>query len=77
MLVHLSLAREFNGRIYATGNPQECYEKGVGDAEMTLRISLGAKCGTVEQVRTFNILHFFMDLIICFLRTAVASSTTS
>ena len=52
MLVHLSLTREFNGRIYATGNPQACFELGSGQSEMTLRIPLGMQCGTVQQVIT-------------------------
>jgi len=51
MLVHLALSREFNGRVYATGNPQACFELGNGNAEMTLRIPLGAQCGTVQQAR--------------------------
>ena len=50
MLVHLNLAREFRGRVYATGNPQACFELGGGNSEMTLRIPLGTQCGTVQQV---------------------------
>ena len=50
MLVHLNLAREFRGRVYATGMPQICFELGRGEAEMTLRIPLGTQCGTVQQV---------------------------
>ena len=50
MLVTLNLAREFRGRIYATGNPQACFELGSGQSEMTLRIPLGTQCGTVQQV---------------------------
>ena len=50
MLVHLNLAREFRGRVYATGNPQACFELGGGMSEMTLRIPLGTQCGTVQQV---------------------------
>ena len=50
MLVHLNLAREFRGRVYATGNPQACFELGRGVSEMTLRIPLGTQCGTVQQV---------------------------
>ena len=53
MLVHLALAREFNGRIYATGNPQACFELGSGESDMTLRIPLGSQCGTVQQVTIF------------------------
>ena len=54
MLVHLNLAREFRGRVYATGNPQACFELGGGMSEMTLRIPLGTQCGTVQQVK----IHF-------------------
>ena len=54
MLVHLNLAREFRGRVYATGNPQACFELGGGMSEMTLRIPLGTQCGTVQQVN----IHF-------------------
>ena len=50
MLVGLSLANDFRGRIYATGNPQACFELGTGNPEMTLRIPLGTECGTVQQV---------------------------
>ena len=51
MLVSLSLANDFRGRIYATGNPQACFELGTGRSEMTLKIPLGTECGTVQQVR--------------------------
>jgi len=57
MLVHLSLTREFNGRIYATGNPQACFELGSGQSEMTLRIPLGMQCGTVQQNRGRYVNH--------------------
>ena len=50
MLVSLSLANDFRGRIYATGNPQACFELGTGRSEMTLKIPLGTECGTVQQV---------------------------
>ena len=52
MLVSLSLANDFRGRIYATGNPQACFELGTGRSEMTLKIPLGTECGTVQQVHT-------------------------
>ena len=70
MLVHLSLTREFNGRIYATGNPQACFELGSGQSEMTLRIPLGMQCGTVQQVSTLptyvdcvNLVHYFSSFL--------------
>lgn len=65
MLVHLALAREFSGRIYATGNPQNCFELGSGQSEMTLRIPLSSQCGTVQQVGfftfTFLVLQTFRE----------------
>eukprot|EP00095_Tigriopus_kingsejongensis_P000115 maker-scaffold983_size73474-snap-gene-0.8 protein:Tk00115 transcript:maker-scaffold983_size73474-snap-gene-0.8-mRNA-1 annotation:"PREDICTED: uncharacterized protein LOC100909276" len=57
MLVRLSLARDFNGRIYATGNPQACFELGNGQSDMTLRIPLGSECGTVQQNRGRYVNH--------------------
>ena len=57
MLVSLSLANDFRGRIYATGNPQACFELGTGQSDMTLRIPLGTECGTVQQVCLF-VFHF-------------------
>ncbi len=53
MLVTLNLATDFRGRIYATGNPQACFELGTGQNEMTLRIPLGTQCGTVQQVISY------------------------
>ena len=59
MLVHLNLAREFRGRVYATGNPQACFELGGGNSEMTLRIPLGTQCGTVQQVNSVLLISWF------------------
>lgn len=56
MLVTLNLARDFRGRLYATGNPQACFELGTGQSEMTLRIPLGSQCGTVQQVSFSSLL---------------------
>ncbi len=61
MLVHLSLARDFNGRIYATGNPQNCFELGNGQSEMTLRIPLSSQCGTVQQVLREKINVYYVN----------------
>ena len=64
MLVRLALSREFNGRIYATGNPQSCFELGNGQSDMTLRIPLGTQCGTVQQVsnRFYPLSYFLANL---------------
>lgn len=55
MIVSLALANDFRGRIYATGNPQACFELGTGSNEMTLRIPLGTECGTVQQAWKQNL----------------------
>nr|XP_040567250.1 uncharacterized protein LOC121116996 isoform X1 [Lepeophtheirus salmonis] len=49
MLVNLAFGAEFNGRIYATGNPQACFELGTGQSEMILKIPISSQCGTVQQ----------------------------
>ena len=68
MLVSLSLANDFRGRIYATGNPQACFELGTGQSDMTLRIPLGTECGTVQQVwRKYTLDVDFSVKYICYL----------
>jgi len=57
MLVTLSFGQEFNGRIYATGNPQACFELGSGQSEMSLRIPIGSQCGTVQSGRGRYVNH--------------------
>ena len=47
----------FSGRIYATGNPQACFELGNGASEMTLRIPIGTQCGTVQSGRGRYVNH--------------------
>ena len=42
--------QEFNGRVYATGNPQACFELGTGQTEISLRIPIGTQCGSVQSV---------------------------
>jgi len=49
MLVTLSFGQEFNGRVYATGNPQACFELGTGQTEISLRIPIGTQCGSVQS----------------------------
>ena len=49
LIFSLSL-QEFNGRVYATGNPQACFELGTGQTEISLRIPIGTQCGSVQSV---------------------------
>lgn len=43
-------AAPFEGRVYATGNPQACFEMGSTQNQLVLRIPMGTQCGTVQQV---------------------------
>ena len=52
-----SIFQAFSGRIYATGNPQACFELGNGASEMTLRIPIGTQCGTVQSGRGRYVNH--------------------
>ena len=36
--------------MYATGNPQACFELGTGQTEISLRIPIGTQCGSVQSV---------------------------
>ena len=57
MADNLFYFQAFSGRIYATGNPQACFELGNGAAEMTLRIPIGTQCGTVQSGRGRYVNH--------------------
>lgn len=51
MVVTFSFGTAFEGRIYATGNAQACFEMGNRQTQVFLRLPLGATCGTQEEVR--------------------------
>ena len=51
------MLQEFNGRVYATGNPQACFELGTGQTEISLRIPIGTQCGSVQSVGAPPISH--------------------
>ena len=50
MIVTFSFSSSFEGRIYATGNPQSCFEMGNGQNQVVLRILLSSVCGTIVEV---------------------------
>lgn len=50
MLVTFSFGTPFEGRVYATGNAQACFEMGNRQTQVILRVPLGSTCGTVEEV---------------------------
>ena len=59
------MLQEFNGRVYATGNPQACFELGTGQTEISLRIPIGTQCGSVQSVGgAANISSVFLAKII-------------
>ena len=49
MAVTFTFASPFEGRVYAQGNPQVCFELGSRDIELLLRIPLDSSCGTRLQ----------------------------
>ena len=51
--------------MYATGNPQACFELGTGQTEISLRIPIGTQCGSVQSVGgAANISSVFLAKII-------------
>ncbi|XP_046406709.1 uncharacterized protein LOC124171575 isoform X1 [Ischnura elegans] len=57
MLITLSFGSPFDGRVYATGNPQACFEMGNSQSQLVLRIPMGTQCGTVQQGRGRYVNH--------------------
>jgi len=52
MLLTLNFDTPFSGRVYAKGNPSQCYVLGTGTTQLQFAISLGSKCGTRPEVST-------------------------
>ncbi|GLH14276.1 Uncharacterized protein GBIM_18648 [Gryllus bimaculatus] len=57
MLITFIFGAPFEGRVYATGNPQACFEMGSGQNQLVLRIPMGTQCGTVQQGRGRYVNH--------------------
>ena len=51
MLLTMNFDTPFSGRVYAKGNPSQCYVLGTGSTQLQFAISLGSKCGTRPEVR--------------------------
>ena len=51
MLLTMNFDSPFSGRVYAKGNPSQCYVLGTGSTQLQFAISLGSKCGTRPEVR--------------------------
>ena len=52
MLLTMNFDTPFSGRVYAKGNPSQCYVLGTGSTQLQFAISLGSKCGTRPEVNT-------------------------
>ncbi|XP_063218616.1 uncharacterized protein LOC134528880 [Bacillus rossius redtenbacheri] len=57
MIITFVFGVPFEGRVYATGNPQACFEMGNGQTQLVLRISMGTQCGTIQQGRGQYVNH--------------------
>ncbi|OXA52939.1 Plasminogen [Folsomia candida] len=57
MMVTINFGNPFAGRVFATGNPQSCFEMGGDRSQLVLRISLGTQCGTLQQGRGRYVNH--------------------
>ena len=66
--------QEFNGRVYATGNPQACFELGTGQTEISLRIPIGTQCGSVQSVSSLSLSESLDGISMC--RDGADMSTT-
>ncbi|XP_022243343.1 uncharacterized protein LOC106460834 [Limulus polyphemus] len=49
MLLTLNFQSPFNGRVYAKGNPVQCFVVGQGQPTLQFAISLGSRCGTRKE----------------------------
>ncbi|XP_076348052.1 uncharacterized protein LOC143245579 [Tachypleus tridentatus] len=49
MLVTLNFESPFSGRVYARGNPSQCFVVGQGQTSIQLAISLGSRCGSRQE----------------------------
>jgi len=69
MLLTMNFDTPFSGRVYAKGNPSQCYVLGTGSTQLQFAISLGSKCGTRPEVRERErergLLHVFAEFAAC------------
>ncbi|KAF8763888.1 hypothetical protein HNY73_022022 [Argiope bruennichi] len=49
MLLTVNFGSPFHGRVYAKGNPTQCYMVGTGQTTLLFAISLGTRCGTLVE----------------------------
>ncbi|PRD29544.1 UNVERIFIED_CONTAM: hypothetical protein NCL1_29067 [Trichonephila clavipes] len=49
MLLTIHFDNPFHGRVYARGNPSQCFVVGTGQTSLQFAISMGARCGTTAE----------------------------
>ncbi|XP_064477576.1 uncharacterized protein LOC135391294 [Ornithodoros turicata] len=49
MLLSMNFDTPFHGRVYAKGNPGQCYVVGNGQNNLQFAVSLGTRCGTLQE----------------------------
>ncbi|XP_054714744.1 uncharacterized protein LOC129224331 [Uloborus diversus] len=49
MLLTIHFDSPFHGRVYAKGNPSQCFVVGTGQTSLQFAISMGARCGTTPE----------------------------
>ncbi|XP_065287791.1 uncharacterized protein [Dermacentor albipictus] len=49
MLLAMNFDTPFHGRVYAKGNPSQCFVVGNGQNTLQFAVSLGTRCGTLQE----------------------------
>ncbi|KAG8197083.1 hypothetical protein JTE90_004349 [Oedothorax gibbosus] len=49
MLLTIHFDSPFHGRVYAKGNPSQCFVVGTGQSSLQFAISMGSRCGTTAE----------------------------
>ena len=62
MMLTLNFDTPFIGRVYAKGNPSQCFIVGTGQTRLQFSISLGSRCGTRQEV-IINLMTFYKNCI--------------
>jgi putative uncharacterized protein (fragment) len=57
MMLTLNFDTPFIGRVYAKGNPSQCFVVGTGQTRLHFAIPLGSRCGTRQEVIFYFCTH--------------------
>lgn len=58
MILTINFDSPFTGRVYAKGNPSQCFVVGTGQTSLQFAISLGSKCGTRAEVSPLSAVSY-------------------